>query len=192
MQNFDFYSGKIARDFQPQFSREDPEYFGRLSDFPIKEDHKGIKKASSLLSLILTLCILSFTAGLIIGIKFVSGSNKELLDKQTKEAVTDIGHRVANLTKEIPDNKSDKTNEKKLYAKEEFPYIIKIGNQFNKSQSQEIAGIISNHGQTVILLKNEGNYKIYVGPYKNQEDAFESLKKIKTFSIKGNAEIIKR
>ena len=193
MQNFDFYSGKIVRDIPPQFTREDPEYFARLADVHSKSENRSIKHASSILSLIIVLCIISFTAGLIIGIKFVSGSNKQLVDQQTKDAVADIGHKVAGLTKEIPDNRAETSiNEKKMFAKKDFPYIIKIGRQYNKSESQEIAGIISSHGQTVILLKSNEYYKVYAGPYKSREEAYESLKNIKTYLTKGDAEIIKR
>ena len=77
-------------------------------------------------------------------------------------------------------------------TKEDFPYIIKVGKQFNKSESQQIAGIISGQGHTVILSKDNGSYKIFVGPYRNQEEALESLKKIKTYSLKSSAAVIKR
>lgn len=193
MQNLDFYSGKIERDIPPQFSREDPEYFARLANIHAKEERSSMKRASRILSLIIALCIISFTAGLIIGIKFVSGSNKQIVDQQTREAVTGIGQKVSNLIKEGSNNKTNvNAGEKKLFSKEDFPYIIKIGKQYNKTESQEIAGIISGHGHTVILSKDNGSYKIYIGPYKNQEEASEDLKKIKTYSIKGNPVVVKR
>jgi preprotein translocase subunit SecF len=193
MQNFDFYSGKSVRDFPPQFNREDPEYFAKLANVNSREEHKTMTKASRILSLIIALCIISFTTGLVVGIKFASGSNKQIVDQQTKEAVTDIGQRVTNLIKESPVSKANSPeSEKKLFAKEDFPYIIKVGKQFNKSESQQIAGIISGQGHTVILSKDNGSYKIFVGPYRNQNEALENLKKIKTYSLKGTAIIVKR
>ncbi len=193
MQNIDLYSGKTLRDFPPQFSREDPEYFARLANIHTKEEHKNMKKASRLLSLIISLCIISFTAGLIIGIKFAAGSNKQIMDQQTKDAVTNIGQKFSNLIKDNPDASSNLySNEKKLFAKEDFPYVIRIVKQYNKAQSQEIAGVISSHGDTVILSKDNGNYKIFVGPYRNHEEAIEALNKIKSYSIKSSAVIIKR
>jgi hypothetical protein len=193
MQNIDFYSGKIVKDFPPQFNREDPEYFAKLAKINIKEEHKTMTKASRMLSLIIALCIISFTAGLVIGIKFASGSNKQIVDQQTKEAVTDIGQRVTNLIKESPGSKSSPVeSEKKLFAKEDFPYIIKVGKQFSKSESQQIAGIISGRGHTVILSKDNSSYKIFVGPYRTQEEALENLKKIKTIPLKNTAVVVKR
>jgi hypothetical protein len=193
MQNFDFYSGKIVRDFPPQFNREDPEYFAKLANIGSKEDHKTMTKASRMLSLIIALCIISFTAGLVIGIKFASGSNKQIVDQQTKEAVTDIGQRVTSLIKETPGSKSNASeSDKKLFAKEDFPYIIRVGKQFSKSESQQLAGIISGYGHTVILSKDNGSYKIFVGPYRNQEEALESLNKIKTYPLKNAAVVVKR
>jgi hypothetical protein len=193
MQNLDFYSGKIVRDFPPQFNREDPEYFAKLARINSKEEHKTMTKASRMLSLIIALCIISFTAGLIIGIKFASGSNKQIVDQQTKEAVTDIGQRVTSLIKESPGGKLNPVEgEKKLFAREDFPYIIRVGKQFSKSESQQIAGIISSQGHTVILSKDNGSYKIFVGPYRNQEEAQESLRKIKTYPLRNTAVVVKR
>ena len=193
MQNLDFYSGKVVRDFPPQFNREDPEYFARLARNSSKEEHKSMKKASRILSLIIALCIVSFTTGIVVGIKFASGSNKQLVDQQTREAVTGLGQKVTNLIKETPGAAADSAEaEKKLFAKEVFPYIIKIGNQFSKSESQQIAGIISGQGHTVILSKDNGAYKIFVGPYRNQDDALENLTKIKTYPLKSTAVVIKR
>ena len=193
MQNLDFYSGKVVRDFPPQFSREDPEYFARLARNNSKEEHKSMRKASRILSLIIALCIVSFTTGLVVGIKFASGSNKQIVDQQTREAVTGLSQRVSNLIKENPGSTSSSAEtEKKLFSKDEFPYIIKIGNQFSRSESQQIAGIISGQGHTVILSKDDGAYKIFVGPYRNQDNALESLKKIRTYPLKNAAVVIKR
>ncbi len=193
MQNLDFYSGKIVRDIPPQFSRDDPEYFAKLARVNSKEEHRTMTKASRMLSLIIALCIISFTAGLVIGIKFTSGFNKQIVDQQTKEAVTDIGQRVSGFIKENPGVRSNfDESEKKLFAREDFPYIIRIGKQFSRSESQQIAGIISGYGHTVILSKDGGAYKVFVGPYRNQEEAIEGLKKLKTYNLKNTAVIIKR
>jgi hypothetical protein len=193
MQNVDFYSGKTLRDIPPQFSREDPEYFARLAKVHTKDEHKSMKRASRMLSLIIALCIISFTAGLVVGIKFASGSSKQIMDQQTREAVTNIGQKVSDFVKENPEaNGNVNITEKKLFAREDFPYVIRIGKQYNKSQSQEIAGIISSHGDTVILSRDGGNYKIFAGPYRNYEEAMTSLSKIKTYSTNINAVIIKR
>ncbi len=194
MQNVDFYSGKTLRDIPPQFSKEDPEYFARMANVHTKEEHKSMTRASRMLSLIISLCIISFTAGLVVGIKFASSSGKQIMDKQTMDAVSNIGQKVSKFVKEDSEAKSPAANTsgKKLFAREDFPYVIRVGTLFNKSQSQEIAGIISNHGDTVILSKDSGNYKIFVGPYRDYKDALESVNKIKTYPVKSSAVIIKR
>ncbi|MBN2401562.1 MAG: SPOR domain-containing protein [Spirochaetes bacterium] len=193
MQNVDFYSGKIVRNFPPQFNREDPEYFAKLAKINLKEEHKTMRKASRILSLIIALCIISFTAGLAVGIKFASGSNKEIVDEQTRVAVTNIGQKVTNLIKENPVAKSGTPkNEKRLFAKEDFPYIIRVGGQFNKADSQKIAGIVSGQGHTVILSKDGTGFNVFVGPYRNQEEAQANLMKVKTYSLNNSAVIIKR
>ncbi|MBN2039273.1 MAG: SPOR domain-containing protein [Spirochaetes bacterium] len=193
MQNYDFYSGKMTRELPPQFSREDPEYFARIANVSSKEESKKIKRASRILSLIIALCIVSFTTGLIVGIKFAAGSNKEIMDRQTKDAVNDIGHKVKELINERNDSSiTSSVNDKKMFSKEEYPYVIKIGKEYTKVKSQEIANIISNNGHTVILSKNDSAYKVFVGPYRNQTDARNALKEISSYRINGDALILKR
>ena len=193
MQNYDFYSGKMTRGLPPQFSREDPEYFARLASVNSREESRKFKRASRILSLIIALCIVSFTAGLIVGIKFASGSDKEIMDRQTKEAVNGLGHRVKELINEKKDGNSDTAGDnKKIFSREEYPYVIRIGKEYTKDKSQEIASLISSNGHTVILSKNNSRYKIFVGPYRNQTDAEESLKKINTYNINSDVLIIKR
>ncbi len=193
MQNLDFYSGKNVREFAPHFNSEDPEYFAKISNIHSKDEHRRYKKASRILSLLFALCILSFTAGLIIGLKFASGSNKELVDPHTKEAVSDIGQKVTSLINNKKDDAADVIKDKNLlFSKDDFPYVIRFGDKYNKSQSQEIAGIISHHGHTVILANDSGKYKIFIGPYRSHEEALNSLGLIKSYSLKGKVTILKR
>ncbi len=183
MQNIDFYSGKTLRESSPGFSREDPEYFSNMTDFHSKDQEKSMKKATRTLFLIVALCIISFTTGLGIGIKFASGSNKEIVDEHTKKAVDDIGKKVADI---IRDGTTTEVNAapvtKEIFSREEFPYAIKISGEYSQPQSQDIAGFLSGKGQTVILSKNNDRYRIFLGPFRNISDAAGNLKRIKGFS----------
>ncbi|MCP4763911.1 MAG: SPOR domain-containing protein [archaeon] len=196
MQNIDFYSGKTSRDIPPHFSKEDPEYFARLAKVHTREEERSMKKATRMLFLIIALCIVSFTTGLFIGIKFAGESKKDIMDEHTKKTVGNIGKSVANLIKEgtVTDlNAAPVRNN--LFSRSQFPYAIKIKKAFSKPKSQEIASFLSSKGQTVILSKNNGNYSIFLGPFRNRQEAKISLKKIRSFSNRKyltNAVIIKR
>jgi hypothetical protein len=190
MQNIDFYMGNVKRPEQPQFDGVDPEYFSRLSNFQNKDEHKKFKKASRILSLIIALCIISFTAGLVIGIKFASESEAQLVDPHTKEAVNGLGKKVATMINNnepvpAPDNKTS-------FPKSEYPYVIRVGKQFNKAQSLDIANSISSRGHTVILSKEKSLFKIFIGPYKDYNLATNALKTISAYSLHEDIEIIRR
>jgi hypothetical protein len=136
-----------------------------------------------MLSFIIALCIISFTAGLIIGIKFASDSKKDIVDEKTRKAVSNIGHKVSNLIKEdtpaVPE-KGKTTG--KLFPKKEFPYVIRIAKGLDSGRSQEIAGFLSGKGHTVIISRNKKDCNLYTGPYKNITLAQTSLKSINGYS----------
>lgn len=183
MQNIDFYSGKTLREIPSGFNREDPEYFASMANGHSKDEERSMKRATRMLFLIVALCIISFTTGLVIGIKFAAGSNKEIVDEHTKKAVDDIGKKVANI---IKDGTTTDLNaapaSKDIFSREQFPYAIKINGEYSQPKSQDIAGFLSGKGQTVILSKNNEKYRIFLGPYRNLDEASVSLKKIKGFS----------
>lgn len=192
MQNFDFYNGNNERNLPPQFDRHDPEFFSQMSKIHSKEEKKNKKRASRMMFFIAALCIISFTTGLAIGIKFAGGQSRQILDKKTFNAVTGIGEKVTNL---VNSGKTDKKPSGTLFPKNEYPFTIRVGNEFDYSESQLIAKYLSSKGHTVILLKNNHLYRIYTGPYKNHTDANASLNKFngyKKYSLASNAKIIKR
>ncbi len=196
MQNIDFYSGNTRREAPPQYGTDNPEFFAKLSKVHTREEERSMKKATRMLFLITALCIISFTTGLVIGIKFANGSKKEIMDEQTKKTVGNIGKKVANLINEGTVSELNAAPVKKnLFSKAEFPYVIRVPKDFNKARSQEIANYLSSKGQTVILSKSNGRYNIFIGPYRDRMDAELSLNKIKSFSNGAhlsNAVIIKR
>jgi hypothetical protein len=184
MQNIDFYNGKSLKNIPPQFNVQDPEYFTRAANIHHREQERTRKKASRMLSLIIALCIISFTTGLIIGIKFAAGSKKEIMDERTRRAVSSFGNNVKNLIKENPlkDTVNKLTTRSKLFPKKDFPYVIRIGKEFNKSNSQKIASFLSNKGHTVIISKNNNHFNIYTGPYRTSDEAQSSIKRISDYS----------
>jgi len=196
MQNIDFYSGKASRDTGPHFSAEEPEYFSKMANVHSKEEEKSMKRATRMLFLIVALCIISFTMGLVIGIKYVNGSQKDIVDVRTKKAVDDIGNKVANLIKESTVKELNAAPVKKnLFSRTQFPYAIKIPGEFNKAKSQEIANFLSNKGQTVVLSNNKGKYRVFIGPFRNMDEAGTTLGSIKKYSgpkYISMAEIVKR
>lgn len=197
MQNMDFHTRKPAKNYPPQFDTQDPEYFYRISDAHHHEQEKNRKSASRMISLIIALCILSFTSGLVIGIKVSSDSKKDLVDAQTRRAMSTIGKKVSRLVGEraLAEPVAQRKTARELFPSEDFPFAVRVGNEFNAAQSREIARLLSGSGYTVILSKNMENYRIYAGPFKTRSEAEISLKKIQGYPNKawfGNAHIVKR
>jgi hypothetical protein len=193
MQNIDYYERKNIRTMPLQFEENyDAEYFPRIAQNTPREVERVKKKASRLFFLITALCIISFTAGIVIGIKFAGGSQRQIVDKKTFNAVTDISKKFTALATEKPTQQETGDN---IFPKNNYPYVIKISEEYDYAMSQKIAGFLSHRGHTVILSKNEMKYRIYIGPYRNGTDAEEALKKIssyKKYSLAENTRIIKR
>lgn len=186
MQNVDFYSGKINKNIPPQFNTQDPEYFTRMAYTHKKDEEKSHKRVSRMLSFIIALCIISFTTGLVVGIKFGSGSKKEIMDESTRKAVSDIGQKVTSLIKEKPKKTgADAAKDSgRFFPKNEFPFVIRVGRGLDKGESQKIAGYLSGKGHTVIISKYKQNFNLYTGPYENMASANSSLEKMKDYSNK--------
>lgn len=182
MQDMDLYSRRNIKNSPPSFEAQDPEYFSRMTNTHQNEVERSRKKANRMMSLIIGLCIISFTLGLVVGIKFAGGSQNELVDKHTRKAVSDIGKKMTSLVNEdsaaAAETASDSNKGKNTFPKEEYPYIIRVGTEFDKVQAHDIANQLSKNGHTVILAKNNQNFKIYIGPFKLKKDAEISLKKI--------------
>ncbi len=192
MQNFDFYSGQSIKSFPPQFESKDPEYFSRYSASHISDHEKVKKKASRLIFLITAFIILSFTTGLITGIKFAGGKNKDIVDESTQNAISQLKTKVTDL---IARDKGDDTL-KKSYPASVYPYVIKIGNTYNKASSRELAEFLSRKGHTVILSKfGDQEFNVYTGPYKNLDTANSAFKLLDSYGdsrLKSNIQIISR
>lgn len=192
MQNIDFYERKNIRVAAPQFSDFNPEYLPRVAQNTPREVERVRKKASRTFFLISCLCIISFTAGIVIGIKFAGGAQKEIMDRNTVTAVTDWGKKFSSL---LTDNSIASGQKANPFPKNDYPYVIKVNSEYDYEDSKSIAGYLSKKGHTVILTKYNDRFKIYIGPYKNSADAQEALKKISAFqkySLAENVRVIKR
>jgi len=192
MQNIDFYEGNNTKNTPLQFSTHDPEYFSRMSSAHIKQTQNSQKKASRMIFFIASLCIITFTTGLAVGIKFAGGSKREIIDKQTYDAVSSLKTKLSNI---IDHAGTQEKSADKIFPKSQYPYVIKIGNDYSKIKSKEIASYLSSKGHTVILSKNMKKYRIYAGPYKNHKNANSARKTLSSyteFSLSANIKIIKR
>lgn len=185
MQNMDFHNRSGIKNFHPQFDPQDPEYFSRMPDFHIQEANRNRKKASRMMSVIIALCIVSFTAGLVLGIKFAGGSQREIVDQTTKQTVSAIGKKVATFINEdaVAKPRGEKPDGKNLFPRDEYPYVVRIGGEFREVQSREIANYLSTRGHTVILSRADGEstFRVYAGPYKTSREAEIVLKKINDY-----------
>lgn len=199
MQDMDLYTGKQNNYFVPQFETADPDYFMRTAESQQRDEVKIHKKATRLIAFVSALCIISFTAGLVTGIKFVGGANKPLLDPHTKQAVSSIGQKVTGSqpveAAEAQEADTQATAAKQAYPKAEYPFVIRIGNEYPKEKATELANVLSAKGHTMIISKRDQKYLLYAGPFKTKESAELSLQKIKGYNDsrwQNNAVILKR
>jgi hypothetical protein len=204
MQNFDYYHGSTHYQEQPEFVARDPEYFSRMARNHQKEGVKKRNKATRFLSFVLALCIVSFTTGIIVGMKFTGGDQQEIVDPATKQAMSDIGTKVNNLTNEneittetatedVSSGSENSTSTEvstststsstsRSYPKELFPYVIRIGNKYSKVNAEQIADYLSSKGHTVILSQHEDFFRVYTGPYKEKSSAQVALNRINYYT----------
>jgi len=188
----DFYDGRHLRDLPPQFDKFDTEFFSRTAGSADRENEKSRKKATKIITIVAALIMISFTAGLVIGIKFAGGAERKIMDDHTLNAMNNIGDKMSAIVKDVTGN-SKPANQ--IYPKVEFPFVIQLGKEYSEADLKPVAQFLSSKGHTVIVSKNNLNFKIFTGPYKTESDARKSLSEIslyKQYAIATNAQIIKR
>ena len=188
MQNFDFYSGSQARNL-PEFDIVDPEFYARPERWSPGDPEHSRMRASRMMFIICALCIISFTTGLVIGIKFAGGSNKELVDPRTSQAMSDLGSRVTKLVAR------EKPAASELFPREEFPWVVRIGSDFTRDESRKLAEFLSAKGHTVILSRNGEKYRLFAGPFKSKDEAQKNVDELagyKQYSLASAVKIVKR
>jgi hypothetical protein len=188
----DFYDGRHLRDLPPQFDKFDTEYFARTSGSAERENEHSRKKATRLITIIGALIIISFTTGLVLGIKFAGGADRKIVDEHTLSAMNNIGDKMSDIVKDVTGNAKPANQ---IYPKIEYPFVIQLGKEYSEADLKPVAQFLSSKGHTVIVSKNNQNFKIFTGPYKSESDARKSLSEIslyKQYAISTNAQIIKR
>lgn len=192
MQNMDFYDGRHLRSMPPQFDKSDPEYFSRTTRTLDRENDRNHNKAVRMLTLITALIILSFTTGLVVGIKFAGGAERSIVDEKTYNTMNSISSRMSGLVKDMS---GENKQANKLYPKDEFPFVIQLGKEYSETDTKTVAQFLSSKGHTVIVSKSKDNFRIFTGPYKTENEARETLSEIslyRQYAISANAQIIKR
>ncbi len=195
MQNIDFYNGRNIRTIPQQFDRHDPEFFSPYAgqNNLSRDEERKRKKASRMLFLITALCIISFTTGMVLGIKFAGGAEREIVDRDTADAVSGIGKKLTHMLGDDAVTTGD--SEQNMYPKKAFPYVIAVGSVYNRETTREIASFLSAKGHTVIISKSGDGFKIYTGPYTAKDEAVKNEEKITGYRespIPGKLKILKR
>lgn len=207
MQDLDLYTGKpgpLYAHQAPRFEAPDAEYFTRINDSIQSSEHKSRKHATRIFSIVTGLCIVSFTAGLIIGIKFAGGKDKPLIDPHTQKAISGLASTTANTPAGVTQAsvetsaqsaaQASQTTVAAAYPKAEFPFVIRIGGDITKDKADEAAAFLSGKGHTVILSKNGQTFRLFSGPFRTMESAEISLQKIRSYgdSRFAHTQVIKR
>ena len=193
MQNVDFYEGKTGNERMPQYTLQDSDiYTGMQQPRHYNANDKRRKRASRIIFLISSLCIISFTAGIGVGLKFAGGAERKIIDNNTYDAVSGLKNKMSTLM-----HKKDepKKNTKATFPRSLFPYVIRITKKYDNEKTREIAQYLSDKGHTVILTKHDDSYRIYIGPFRSKASALISADKIssyKKYSLEKKARIIKR
>lgn len=209
MQNMDLYTGRHNAAMPPQYDRTDPEFFTRAVEAPEIQSRHHQKKASRLLFVVAAFSIISFTTGLVLGLKFAGGQQREIVDHDTFQAMTTIGNRVRTMVQEESDapaetpaeEETSVTDEQKsqsadtMYPRDEYPYVLTLSGTYGRDKAGEMAKFLSTRGFTVILSRSDDNFRVFIGPYKSHDDAKNSLQKVssyKEYSLASKVRIVKR
>ena len=193
----DLYSGHNSNIHKmPSFTAYESDFFNRVKEKPPVEHGRFSKKASRIIFVIAAICIVSFTTGLVLGLKFAGGKNTPIVDEATSELISKGVSSVSNIM-----NKD--SGQTKSYPVSEFPFLLRIGNSYTKDKATEVANYVHTKGyvakgSVVFLPKDKGNgslYNIYVGPYKSESEARQSKQKFDAdgkFTASNHINIIKR
>jgi len=205
MQDFDLYTGKNRYYQRPPLETVDPDYFTRMAAASQKEEVHRTHRASRILAVVSALCIISFTVGLVTGIKFAGGEEKEIVDPATKQAMSQLGEKVSDIVARQENAPAEEnaarpktaTDPQAMYPREEYPFVVRIGEELENQPARELAGFLSGKGHTVVMSRSGANFRLYVGPFKQETEAESALQKIREYTFKqnrlgDNVQIIKR
>ena len=195
MQNIDFHS-RQNRNLPPHFNQNndmpDPEYFTRMAKTQSKELERNRNKASRMLFFVTALCIISFTTGMVIGIKFVAGSSKEIVDKDTMNAVNGIGSKVKTYINKHTSGTNSSRSRSSVYSKEAYPYLIKV-HGFEKKLLKDVASYLSKKGkQKYTIIVTSKNLYIPQKSKRTAQNLFDRISEYRRYLFIGKMSIIKR
>ncbi len=197
MQNIDFYDRKNLRPNSAAFAYQpEAEYFSMpgVKSQPREIEPRG-NPASRMMFIITALCIISFTAGMVMGLKFAGGAKREIVDKKTAKVMSGLGNRVTDLIPKQSVAPAPVKQAENKFPKEEYPYAIKLDKARETAAAEKIATRLSERGFRVILSRQGTRTRVYVGPYKTSDEASQMLKKLGEDpdpSLKDSFHIIKR
>ena len=180
MQNFDYFSGVPDRPYNSPYENREIDLLvkNNSANFMHNED-KQKRKAGFLAFLLCTLVIVSFTGGLAVGLKY-GDKDKPIIDEATQHRISNIKAKVSSNrgSSTLDSNKEQTGKTQKSYPASDYPFAIRIAGEFDKKTTLNIAETLSEKGYTVILsqVDSSNKYRLFVGPYKTQTEAFKILK----------------
>jgi len=130
MQNFDFYQNNKSH--YNDFVTQDLQHY-TIAQNTIPHTHSQ-RNAHRMLAAIIALIIISFTAGIVVGIKFATGNTRTIIDPQTKIALSNAAQKAKTIM--APQKKPQ-------FTKTEYPFTIKIGNTFSRSNFVNLSCLVS-------------------------------------------------
>jgi len=180
MQNFDYFSGVPDRPYNsPYETREIDLLVKNNSANFIHNGEKQKGKAGFMAFLICTLVIVSFTGGLVVGLKY-GDKDKPIIDENTQRRISNLKPKISSNrgSSTLDSNKEPANSAQKSFPARDYPFAIRIAGEFDKKTTLNIAETLSEKGYTVILsqVDSSNKYRLFVGPYKTQTEAFKILK----------------
>jgi hypothetical protein len=178
MQNFDFFTGTPSRSHNSSYDNREVDLLLRDNSTNFFHDKDKQKKTAAFMALVIcTVAIISFTSGLVVGLKY-GDKDKPIIDETTQRSISNLKAKVFDSDKEL--NKQS-TRTKNSLSIDDYPFAIRVSGEFDIKNSQSIAEVLSTKGHTVILAKTDSSkYKVFVGPYKTHDEALKILKTLDT------------
>jgi hypothetical protein len=180
MQNFDLYDKHVSQRDIPFFEKQ-PVSTTSLPQGEHEIHHTSDelhKKASRTLFLVTFLCITSFTAGLVIGMKYLGNSKGQLVDKDTKKAMASLRSSVSSMMSGNSCKRAERVQRKVSYPESEFPYAIRIGKKVDEATTKKLVKYFVSQGQPVFKFPSARGNDLIIGPYRSKKSAKMSLQRI--------------
>lgn len=171
--------------------------FSPSNDSKNKNENKKQKKIQRLVTFFIITIFISFTLGLVAGIKLTAKNSQEssLIDPKTEEFFSNIvGKKSKNSVK--PGSNTEKSPPERKAAKSSRLFV-KIFPALNADHARLLAKDLLDNKFPVHYSKlSNGQYFLYTGPYKGQKNGQGQLDKIKKIrslkKVNAFAKLVKR